>query len=74
VPDWRFGVEPRPAPEMEDKFPKLIYHSIVCIGALVGQRREEHWEVSAQTSGSAKRSSLPISLWANPQKEVVRLL
>jgi predicted PolB exonuclease-like 3'-5' exonuclease len=33
--------------EMGDKFPKLIYHSIVCIGALVAQRREEHWEVSA---------------------------
>src|SRR6478752_6797430 len=30
--------------EMGDKFPKLIYHSIVCIGALVAQRREEHWE------------------------------
>ena len=33
--------------EMGDKFPKLIYHSIVCIGALVAQWREEHWEVSA---------------------------
>lgn len=33
--------------EMGDKFPKLIYHSIVCIGALVAQRREQHWEVSA---------------------------
>lgn len=33
--------------EMGDKFPKLIYRSIVCIGALVAQRREEHWEVSA---------------------------
>ena len=33
--------------EMGDKFPKLIYHSIVCIGALVAQRRDEHWEVSA---------------------------
>jgi hypothetical protein len=33
--------------EMGDKFPKLIYHSIVCIGALVAQRREERWEVSA---------------------------
>ncbi len=29
--------------EMGDKFPKLIYHSIVCIAALVAQRREEHW-------------------------------
>ena len=33
--------------EMGDKFPKLIYHSIVCIGALVAQRQEEHWAVSA---------------------------
>ena len=33
--------------EMGQKFPKLIYHSIVCIGALIAQRREEHWEVSA---------------------------
>ena len=33
--------------EMGDKFPKLIYHSIVCIGALVAQRQEEHWSVSA---------------------------
>ena len=33
--------------EMGDKFPKLIYHSIVCIGALVAQRQEEHWTVSA---------------------------
>jgi len=33
--------------EMGDKFPKLIYHSIVCIGALIAQRHEDHWEVSA---------------------------
>jgi hypothetical protein len=33
--------------EMGDKFPKLIYHSIVCIGALIAQRRDERWEVSA---------------------------
>jgi predicted PolB exonuclease-like 3'-5' exonuclease len=33
--------------EMGHKFPKLIYHSIVCIGALVAQRKEEHWAVSA---------------------------
>jgi 3'-5' exonuclease len=33
--------------EMGEKFPKLIYHSIVCIGALVAQRQEEHWTVSA---------------------------
>jgi hypothetical protein len=33
--------------EMGDKFPKLIFHSIVCIGALVAQRQEEHWSISA---------------------------
>ena len=33
--------------EMGDKFPKLIYHSIVCIGALIAQRQEEYWSVSA---------------------------
>src|SRR5271166_2903694 len=33
--------------EMGDKFPKLIYHSIVCVGALVAQRQDEHWAVSA---------------------------
>ena len=33
--------------EMGDKFPKLIYHSIVCIGALIAQRQEECWTVSA---------------------------
>ena len=33
--------------EMGDKFPKLIFHSIVCIGALVAQRQEEHWSVVA---------------------------
>jgi predicted PolB exonuclease-like 3'-5' exonuclease len=33
--------------EMGEKFPKLIYHSIVCIGALVAQRQEEQWSISA---------------------------
>jgi predicted PolB exonuclease-like 3'-5' exonuclease len=33
--------------EMGDRFPKLIYHSIVCIGALVAQRQEDSWTVSA---------------------------
>jgi 3'-5' exonuclease len=43
--------------EMGDKFPKLIYHSIVCIGALVAQRREEHWEVSAVGAPNAGERS-----------------
>ena len=33
--------------EMGDKFPKLIYHSIVCIGTLVAQRQDERWAVLA---------------------------
>jgi len=33
---------------MGDKFPKHIYHSIVCIGALIAHRdSDDHWEVSA---------------------------
>lgn len=30
-----------------DRFPKLIYHSIVCIGALVAQRPRDGWAVVA---------------------------
>lgn len=30
-----------------DKFPKHIYHSIVCIGALVAHRDGDHWKVDA---------------------------
>jgi 3'-5' exonuclease len=26
-----------------DKFPKHIYHSIVCIGALIAHREPDHW-------------------------------
>jgi predicted PolB exonuclease-like 3'-5' exonuclease len=32
---------------MGDKFPKHIYHSILCIGALVAHRENEHWQVDA---------------------------
>jgi predicted PolB exonuclease-like 3'-5' exonuclease len=32
---------------MGDKFPKHIYHSIICIGALVAHREEGPWNVSA---------------------------
>jgi predicted PolB exonuclease-like 3'-5' exonuclease len=32
---------------MGDKFPKHIYHSIVCIGALVAHREEDRWAVDA---------------------------
>jgi hypothetical protein len=32
---------------MGDKFPKHIYHSIVCIGALIAHRDDDHWVVDA---------------------------
>jgi hypothetical protein len=31
-----------------DKFPKHIYHSIVCIGALVAHREPDHWAVDVK--------------------------
>jgi predicted PolB exonuclease-like 3'-5' exonuclease len=33
--------------ELGDKFPKHIYHSIICIGALIARRDNEHWVVDA---------------------------
>jgi hypothetical protein len=32
---------------MGDKFPKHIYHSIICIGALVAYREDGRWDVTA---------------------------
>jgi len=32
---------------MGDKFPKHIYHSIICIGALVAHHEDSHWTVAA---------------------------
>src|SRR5690242_13643288 len=32
---------------MGDKFPKHIYHSIVCIGALIAHREQGYWAVDA---------------------------
>jgi 3'-5' exonuclease len=32
---------------MGDKFPKHIYHSIICIGALVAHHEDGHWTVAA---------------------------
>ncbi len=32
---------------MGDKFPKQIYHSIVCIGAVVARSDGDHWTVGA---------------------------
>ena len=33
--------------ELGNKFPKHIYHTIVCIGALVAHRESDHWAVDA---------------------------
>ena len=33
--------------KLGDKFPKHIFHSIVCIGALVAHRESTHWKVDA---------------------------
>src|SRR6516165_5483230 len=30
-----------------DKFPKHVYHSIICIGALVASEKGSHWAVDA---------------------------
>lgn len=30
-----------------DRFPKHIYHSIVCIGALVAHWENDHWAIEA---------------------------
>lgn len=32
---------------MGDKFPKHIYHSIICIGALIARHDNDHWVVDA---------------------------
>jgi 3'-5' exonuclease len=37
----------KPEPEIGDKFPKHVYHSIICIGALIASDRGSHWEVDA---------------------------
>ena len=33
--------------ELGERFPKHIYHSIICIGALLAHRENEHWIVDA---------------------------
>src|SRR5215470_16268449 len=43
--DGKSGEEVRAA--LGDKFPKHLYHSIVCIGALVARQEEGSWAVTA---------------------------
>src|SRR5271157_273664 len=38
-----------------DKFPKHIYHSIVCIGAMVARRQDDHWAVEALGAPTRRR-------------------
>ncbi len=46
--------------EMGDKFPKHIYHSIACIGALIAHHDGDHWwsmRWERHTSASDPRAS-----------------
>src|SRR6516162_4139492 len=37
-----------------DKFPKHIYHSIICIGALIAHQENEHWVVDVLDAPSVE--------------------
>ena len=56
--------------EMGDKFPKLIYHSIVSLGALVAQRRTTtgkfRQSVLRILESAPKRKSFPRSSTGSP--------
>jgi predicted PolB exonuclease-like 3'-5' exonuclease len=43
----RISLRPRYGTEWGDKFPKHIFHRIVCIGALIASRLPEGWQVDA---------------------------
>jgi hypothetical protein len=42
---------------MGDKFPKHIYHSIICIGALIAHRDGESWVVDVLGAPSVEKRS-----------------
>ena len=42
---------------MGDKFPKHIYHSIICIGALVAHRENDSWSVDGLGAPSVEKRS-----------------
>ena len=44
---------------MGDKFPKHIYHSIVCIGALIAHWELDHWAVATSSETRLDRLRLP---------------
>ena len=48
-----------------DKFPKHIYHSIVCIGALIAHWEPGHWAVDA-VSAQRREWGLPACLTPSP--------
>src|SRR6476659_9801657 len=59
--------------ELGNKFPKHIYHTIVCIGALVAHRESDHWAVDAlgaphvgERSEKQLRRLLRQDRWAGP--------
>ena len=43
---------------MDDKFPKHIYHSIICIGALVAHQEDACWIVDALARRPACRRTV----------------
>jgi len=50
-----------------DKFPKHIYHSIICIGALIAHWEPEHWATDAVGAG-LKRGRAYYNLLALSQR------
>jgi 3'-5' exonuclease len=50
-----------------DKFPKHIYHSIVCIGALIAHLESDYWAVDAVALHRKASQTIPFldrrSLW-----------
>ena len=45
---------------MGDKFPKHIYHSIICIGALIAHQGGGRWTIDAPACRRALRESIDI--------------
>jgi|SRR5262249_39934471 len=58
-----------------EKFPKHIYHSIVCIGALIAHREPDHWTVDAvgarlSYTGPIGRQSLAQAVTARASRQL----
>jgi hypothetical protein len=43
---------------MGEKFPKHIYHSVICIGALAARQQNGHWVVAELEAGAAPGANL----------------